>query len=115
MLIHHVGSSTGMLEAVGKENLAVVPVPTGDGGKYVPSIPSSIGVYSSSKHKEATLKFAKWLTSPEIHDIISDNVDMVPWMESVQKLDKYQSDPFMKISIDSLPDSKMLPPVPNMG
>lgn len=115
MLIHHVGSSTGMLEAVGKENLAVVPVPTGDGGKYVPSIPSSIGVYSSSKQKEATLKFAKWLTSPEIHDIISDNVDMVPWMESVQKLDKYQSDPFMKISIDSLPDSKMLPPVPNMG
>lgn len=115
MLIHHIGSSKGMVEALGEEKVAVVSVPEGAGGKYVPSIPSSLGIYSQSKNQDAAIELGKWITTPEVHDIIADNVVQTPWMASVQKLEKYQSNPFHKISIDSLPDSKMNPPIPKMG
>ena len=115
MLVHHIGSSEGIVEAVGKENVTVVALPKGAGGRYVASIPSSLGANSQSKNKDATIELAKWIVSPEIHDVISENVQQTPYMSSVAKLEKYQSNQFHKISIDSLPDSKMNPVVPTMG
>ena len=42
MVCHHVGSSPDLLEAVGADNLVVIPIPSNNGVQFVPMDPSNL-------------------------------------------------------------------------
>ena len=108
MLYHHVGSSKTVTESLG-DNVVAVPLPAGEGGVFGVQEVTNFGIYSGSKNKEAALIFLKWINSPEIQSVICEELQQVPWLESVQKMDKFQDNVFFKASIESLPDSHLLP------
>ena len=80
-----------------------------EGGVFGVQEVTNFGIYSGSKNKEAALIFLKWINSPEIQSVICEELQQVPWLESVQKMDKFQDNVFFKASIESLPDSHLLP------
>lgn len=115
MLCHHVGSHEGMLADVGEENVTVVPVPVGDGGRYVSSPVSLVTVSSKSENLEAALEVTGWLMTPPLHDKVTWEIQQIPWMSSIAEQEKYQSNPFFKVSIDSLADAYPVSASPLMG
>lgn len=114
MLYHHVGSSNTVSEALG-DKVVAVPLPAGDGGVFGVQEVTNFGIYSGSKNKDAAITFLKWINSPEIQSVICEELQQVPWLESVQKMDKFQENSFFKASIESLPDSHLLPITPTMS
>lgn len=112
MLYHHIGSSAAMKEALG-ENVVAVPLPAAaDGTRYGVTEITTLGVNADSPNQEAAIEFVKWLSSPEIQDVVCTELQQVPWLESVQKMDKYQEDPFFATSIESLEFSHPVPTNP---
>lgn len=109
MLYHHIGSSAAMKEALG-ENVVAVPVPAAaDGTRYGVMEVTNLAVNAASPNPEAAIEFIQWLSSPEIQDIVCTELQQVPWMESVQNMEKYAEDPFFAASIDSLKFSHPVP------
>ncbi len=109
MLYHHIGSSAAMKEALG-DNVVAVPIPAAeDGTRYGVTEITTLGVNAASENQEAAIEFIKWLSSPEIQDVVCTELQQVPWLESVQSMDKYSQDPFFSASIESLSFSHPVP------
>ena len=109
MLYHHIGSSAAMKDALG-ENVVAVPVPASeDGTRYGVMEVTNLGVNAASQNQEAAIEFIQWLSSPEIQDIVCTELQQVPWLESVQSMEKYSEFPLFEASIDSLGFSHPVP------
>lgn len=115
MLVHHVASSVDIVETLGDENVAVVPLPKGKGGRYVPMSPASMTVYAKTENKEEAIDYLKWINSYEQHDIICQAVGQVPFIKSVFERPAYMNNRFMAASIESLEEARMAPVVDLMG
>jgi multiple sugar transport system substrate-binding protein len=116
MAMHHVGSSQTMKEALG-DKVGVTAVPQKD-----PDNPATIAamsghvMFKSSEKKEAAFKFLSWMTEENAMEKWTNSADgQLPVLESVSQLDKFQNDPFYKVSIDAAEYAKTWPALPGVG
>ncbi len=112
MVCHHVGSSPDLLEAVGADNLVVIPIPSNNGVQFVPMDPSNVAVNANTKNPEAVMTVLEWLCSPAFQSTFCKEVGQVPWLKSVMAEEYYQTNMFQKPSIDSV-DAAVAVPVIN--
>ena len=115
MLIHHVGSSAAIVNAIGADKVEVVPLPEGAGGRYVVMDPSNIAISSQSKNSAAAVAALKFFCSTDAQDALCKTIGQVPWLKTVSSDSFFQSNPFQKISIEYLSQAKMVSIVPTMA
>ena len=80
MLNHNLGSYQDHVKALGAEKFRGIPQPTGPGGKRVQvSNPvDGLGLFKSSKNKEAAWKFIEYATSHEANSKFNESAGQVP-------------------------------------
>ncbi|WP_409472843.1 ABC transporter substrate-binding protein [Streptomyces sp. HC307] len=80
MLNHNLGSYQDHVKAFGTDKFRGIPQPIGPGGKRVQvSNPvDGLGVFKSSKNKEAAWKFIEFATSPEANSKFNESAGQVP-------------------------------------
>lgn len=114
MLYHHIASINTIRETFG-DDFDVIPVPTGESGQaFGCQEMTGWAINPNSKNIEAAEEFVKWAASPEIHDVRCEKLQQVPFMSSVQTMDKYQNDPAYKVSMDNLLSAHTLPVGPEL-
>lgn len=114
MLYHHIASITTIKETFG-DDFEVIPVPTGESGQaFGCQEMTGWAINPNSKNLEAAEEFVKWASSPEIHDVRCEKLQQVPFMSSVQALDKYKNDQAYKVSMDNMLSAHTLPVGPEI-
>ena len=114
MTIHHSKSSKDMIEAFG-DDVAVFPMPAGKYGNWTLLTDTTNVVYKSSKNKKEAFTFISWLSEKEQNDRWCRVIANVPICKSVQELDYYRNNRFMKVSFESLSFARMSPICEAMG
>lgn len=114
MLYHHIASITTVKETFG-DDFEVIPVPVGDSGQaFGCQEMTGWAINPNSKNLEAAEEFVKWCASPEIHDVRCEKLQQVPFMSSVQEMDKYQNEQAYKVSMDNMLSAHTLPVGPEI-
>lgn len=109
MTIHHVGSSNGIVEALG-DKVSAVPVPHGPDGKgWTLYGDGSNAVFASSKQKEAAFKWISFLSTGEHNAALNKLTGQLAVATSAAKLDTIHLPRFVQASADSLPMAGVLP------
>lgn len=110
MTIHHIGSSAGMVEALG-DNVSAVPVPECGGGRWTSFGDESTAIFSSAQDKDAAWKWISFLSSPEHNAAFNMATGQLP----VTKTDSASWDMhearFVEATVASLPFATLLPNV----
>lgn len=102
MTFHHVWSSQALMESVGKDNLGAVMTPAGPTGKrWTEFSPVPMTMFKSTRDKEAAWTWLSWLLEPEQQDYWCQAEGTLPVQQAVAKQEFYQTNPFMKISLDA--------------
>ncbi|HWR45912.1 sugar ABC transporter substrate-binding protein [Sporomusa sp.] len=114
MLVHHIRSSLDMEKQFGAD-VSAFPVPAGPKGRWTSLGDTENVIFSSSKNKEAAFVFLSWLSEKNQIDKWCKASGNVPVLKSVQKMDYYQNNRFMKASFDSLPFAHVYPVTTGMG
>jgi len=117
MMAHHVGSSVMMTQALGREKVGVLPIPSAD-----PAKPATMGtmsgnvVFSTSDVKGAAFKFISWLSEAEAMDKWSKSRQgQLPVLKSVAGQEFYVDNEFFKVSIEGGNYAVVWPPLPGVG
>jgi multiple sugar transport system substrate-binding protein len=112
MLIHHVGSSNDLVEALG-DKLQAAPVPHGPDGKgWTLYGDESNAIFASSKAKEAAFRWISFLSTAENNVALTKLSGQLPVTTSGAALDTSHQARFVKASTDSLPIAGVLPDSP---
>lgn len=114
MVVHHIRSSQDMIDTFG-DDVSAFAVPEGKFGRWTSLGDTENVVFKDSKHKEAAFTFVSWLAEKEQINKWCRASGNVPISKSVQELDYYQENRFMKASFDSLPFAKVYPVNNAMG
>lgn len=114
MVVHHIRSSGDMVKQFG-DDVDAFAVPAGPKGRWTSLGDTENVLMSSSKQKEAAFKFLAWLAEKEQIDRWCKASGNVPVLKSVQKMEYYQKDRFMKASFESLPFARVYPVTTSMG
>ena len=114
MLIHHVNSSVELSTAL-KDDVDVVPMPSGTKGLWVPCEACSIALSSASKFKNAAADFAHFSLQPEVHSQFCQEVSQVPFIDFVTKEEKFTKNKFVDASMKYVKDTKIFPVVSTWG
>jgi multiple sugar transport system substrate-binding protein len=115
MLIHHVGSSAAIVNAIGADKVGVTAIPEGPGGRYVTMDPSNIAVSSQTKNKAAALAALQFFCSQDAQDALCKTIGQVPWLKTVSSDSYFQTNPFQALSIQYLPQAHMVPVTSTMA
>jgi len=115
MIIHHIGSSRSMVEALG-DKVGAVPVPEGVHGYYTSAVPEGLAILAPAAKDPAVAKaafeFISWWGSKAQVDKWCKHVGSVPVLKSLANLPYYKGDPFIKATMDSMEFAGHLPTVP---
>ncbi len=114
MLVHHVNSYQDITNALG-DDVEIVPLPTGEVGRWVPIQTATVSVFSESKFKDASVEFLEFMLLPEEHSQYCEKVGQVPFVEEVTKEDKFTSNKSQLVSMANLDAAKTFPVVPTFG
>lgn len=107
MLQHNLGSYTDHVKAFGKENVAGVPVPPSEEGgpRTLVSQPvDGLGIFRSSKEKDAAWKFVEFAASAEMNSLWNESAGQIPAHTGAAEADWLRSAPPVKAAMDSLAD-----------
>ncbi|WP_320777550.1 sugar ABC transporter substrate-binding protein [Streptomyces sp. CRN 30] len=106
MLNHNLGSYQDHVNAVGTDKFRGIPQPTGPGGKRVQvSNPvDGLGIYKSSKNKEAAWKFIEFASSPEQNSKFNESAGQVPANNEAAKDDWITKAEPTKLAAEALND-----------
>ncbi len=107
MTIHHTGSSSGMIEALG-EDVSAFPFPAGE-GQWTSMGDTENVIFESSKNKEAAFEWVSYLATGKGQEMWTKATGNVPVSKTVQSMDYFQENKFMKASIDSQSYAGILP------
>lgn len=111
MLIHHVGSSNDLAEALG-DKVQAAPVPHGADGKgWTLYGDESNAIFASSKNKEAAFRWISFLSTGENNVALTKLSGQLPATTSGAAKDAHLPR-FVKASTDSLPIAGVLPDSP---
>lgn len=114
MVVHHIRSYKDMEKQFG-DDVSAFPIPAGPKGRWTSLGDTENVVFSASKHKEAAFTFISWLAEKDQIDKWCQASGDVPVCKSVQKMDFYQNNRFMKASFESLPFAHVYPVTTAMG
>ncbi|MFF8097563.1 ABC transporter substrate-binding protein [Streptomyces sp. NPDC016675] len=106
MLNHNLGSYQDHVKALGVEKFRGIPQPVGASGKRVQvSNPvDGLGIFKSSKNKDAAWKFIEFATSPEQNSKFNESAGQVPSNTDAAKDDWIQKAEPTKLAADALND-----------
>ncbi|MGZ3098449.1 ABC transporter substrate-binding protein [Streptomyces sp. H62] len=106
MLNHNLGSYQDHVKALGVEKFRGIPQPVGASGKRVQvSNPvDGLGIFKSSKNKDAAWKFIEFATSPEQNSKFNESAGQVPSHTDAAKDDWIQKAEPTKLAADALND-----------
>lgn len=118
MIIHHIGSSQKMIEALG-DKVAAASVPKGLSGGYTSAVPEGNAIVKpaieSDIEAEAAFKFISWWGENKQVDRMCRHFGSVPVLKSLAEVPYYRDNPFQKATIDSMKYAGMLPLIPETG
>lgn len=98
MTIHHTGSSADM-EATFGDDVSAFPFPAGD-GQWTSMGDTETVIFESCENKEAAFEWVSYLAAGEGQKMWCEGTGNVPVSKTVQEGDFFQSNRFMKASID---------------
>ncbi|NLJ64713.1 MAG: sugar ABC transporter substrate-binding protein [Christensenellaceae bacterium] len=107
MTIHHTGSSAQMIEQFGEDVDAFI-FPAGK-GQWTSMGDTENVMFSSCKDKEAAFEWLAYLAAGKGQETWCTVTGNVPVAASVQKLDHFQDNRFMKVSIEGQSVAGILP------
>ena len=107
MTVHHIGSSKEMVEIFGDDVGAFV-FPAGV-GQWTSMGDTENVMFASCEHKEAAFEWLAYLATGKGQETWCTVTGNVPVAARVQALDQFQSNPFMKVSIEGAPVAGILP------
>ncbi|TYC51312.1 sugar ABC transporter substrate-binding protein [Rhodobacterales bacterium] len=111
MTIHHIGSSNGMVEALG-DKVSAAPVPECGGGRWTSFGDESTAVFSSAENKDAAWKWISFLSSQGNNAEFNKATGQLPVTKSDSKEWTLHDKRFVDATVNSLPFAHLLPNVP---
>ncbi len=111
MTIHHIGSSKGMVEALG-DKISAAPVPKGTERYWTSFGDEENGVFAASKYKDAAFKWVSFLATAENNAIWQKASGQVSINKSNAMTPEAQSNRFLKATTDSADFAAVLPALP---
>lgn len=110
MTIHHIGSSNGMVEALGDKVSATI-VPECGGGRWTAFGDESTAIFSAAKNKDAAWKWISFLSSAENNAMFNKATGQLPVTKSDSATWSLHEKRFVDATINSLPFANLLPNV----
>lgn len=110
MTIHHIGSSAGMVKALG-DKVSAVPVPECNGGRWTSYGDESLAVLSSAEDKEAAWKWIAFLASGDANVEFNKATGQLPVTKSGAANWTLHEKRFVDATVQSLPFAHSLPAV----
>jgi len=107
MTVHHIGSSAGMIETFG-DDLDAFPFPGGV-GKWTSMGDTENVMLKSAKNKDAAFEWLAYLATGKGQETWCTVTGNVPVSKTVKELPFFQSNRFMKVSIEGAPWAGILP------
>ena len=107
MTVHHIGSSKEMMELFG-DDVAAFVFPAGE-GQWTSMGDTETVMFESCENKDAAFEWMKYLAAGKGQETWCTVTGNVPVAASVKALDQFQSNPFMKVSIEGAPVAGILP------
>lgn len=108
MTIHHIGSSAGMVAALG-DKVSAVPVPECGGGHWTAFGDESTAVFSAAQDKEAAWKWASFLSSAGNNAEFNKATGQLPVTKSDSASWDTHEQRFVEATVNSLPFAQLLP------
>lgn len=110
MTIHHIGSSAGMVEALG-DKVSATTVPECNGGRWTAFGDESTAVFSSAQSKEAAWKWIAFLSSTGNNAAFNMATGQLPVTKSDTANWTLHEKRFVDATVASLPFAHLLPNV----
>ncbi|WP_228275821.1 ABC transporter substrate-binding protein [Gracilibacillus oryzae] len=107
MTIHHTGSSAEMVDTFG-DDVSAFPFPAGE-GQWTSMGDTENVIFESSQHKDAAFEWVAYLAAEKGQEDWTVATGNVPVSKSVQELDFFQDNEFMKASIEGMPFAGIVP------
>jgi len=107
MTIHHIGSSAQMMDLFG-DDVAAFVFPAGE-GQWTSMGDTETVMFNSCANKEAAFEWMAYLATGKGQETWCTVTGNVPVAARVQELEQFQSNPFMKVSIEGSPVAGILP------
>lgn len=107
MFIHHIGSSKGMVEALGDDVDAFI-FPAGK-GQWTSMGDTETVMFESCENKAAAFEWMKYLAAYDGQEMWCEGTGQVPVSQTVQQEDYFQNDKFMKVSFEGIDVAGIVP------
>lgn len=111
MTIHHIGSSNGMVEALGNA-VSAVPVPECGGGRWTAFGDESTAIFSSAENKDAAWKWISFLSSAGNNTEFNKATGQLPVTRTDSENWTLHEERFVDATVQSLPFASLLPNTP---
>lgn len=108
MTIHHIGSSNGMVEALG-DKVSAAPVPACGGGQWTSFGDESTAVMANATDPEAAWKWISFLSSAGNNTMFNEATGQLPVVKADSESWTLHPQRFVKATVESLPFAHMLP------
>lgn len=118
MIVHHIMSWSGHVEALGDANVGIakLPSPSGNGTRWVEAGLHHYVIPKSSKHKEEAFKFASWMAEAPQAAYYGHYIGSIPVVKDVDKYDPFFKDNrFAVMSIASTSFAYNAPYISTLG
>lgn len=107
MTVHHIGSSQGMVELLGDDVDAFI-FPAGE-GQWTSMGDTETVMFESCENKAAAFEWMKYLAAYEGQQMWCEGTGQVPVSQTVQAMDYFQNDKFMKVSFEGMDVAGVVP------
>lgn len=114
MLVHHLSSAKEITDVLG-DDVDVVALPEGSGGRYLPSEPCHWAVSANSENVEEAIDFLEYSTGEKAHKALCKNEGAVPFVSSVTEDPEFTENKFCAASMEYLDDVQIFPVVNTWG
>lgn len=111
----HLATSSASLSAKLDKNITAVPLPTGKNGRWVVLDPQVLSIFNKTKYPAEAFEFIKFFNEKDNNDKFARQISNLPANIKASQDAYYQNNTFFKVSIDSLKDSHVYPPISQMG
>lgn len=107
MTVHHTGSSAKMIEAFG-DDVAAFQFPKGE-GQWTSMGDTENVILEACENKDAAFEFVSYMATGKGQQTWCETTGNVPVSKTVQAMDFFQKNRFMKASIEGTPVAGILP------
>ena len=107
MTIHHIGSSSGMIEALG-EDVDAFPFPKGV-SQWTSMGDTENVIFEACDNKDAAFAWVSYLAAGKGQEEWCKTTGNVPVSKRVQAMPEFQNNKFMKVSIEGAPSAGIFP------